>query len=80
MVEPESFAVCPVLLVHPAEERWTPASLSMRFAARIRAPPRTVAARERRALPAEQPGLDQWHQAVTALLVERAGRQAAEVP
>lgn len=44
-VEPERFDVGPVLLVHPAQDRWTPAPLSLRFAQRIGAPRRPCCSR-----------------------------------
>jgi alpha-beta hydrolase superfamily lysophospholipase len=63
-VEPEDFDACPVLLVHPADDRWTPPHLSTRFADRIAAPTTTVLLGGAGHFPVEQPGLDQLRSAV----------------
>lgn len=34
-VQPERFDVCPILLVHPGDDHWTPAPLSVAFLARL---------------------------------------------
>lgn len=79
VVEPEDFDVCPVLLVQPGEDRWTPPALSMEFLDRIRAPHRAVLLDGAGHFPVEQPGLDQLHRAVQEFLddpraaVDRAG-------
>jgi alpha-beta hydrolase superfamily lysophospholipase len=74
-VEPEQFHACPVLLVHPAQDAWTPQHLSVRFAERIAAPTRTVLLDNAGHFPVEQPGLDQLRAEVTAFL-----RNAASTP
>ena len=38
LVSPEVFDVCPVLLVHPADDRWTDVSLSRPFFDRLKVP------------------------------------------
>jgi alpha-beta hydrolase superfamily lysophospholipase len=74
-VKPEQFDACPVLLVHPAQDAWTPLALSVRFAERIAAPTRTVLLDNAGHFPVEQPGLDQLRAEVTAFL-----RNAASTP
>jgi alpha-beta hydrolase superfamily lysophospholipase len=74
-VEPEQFDACPVLLVHPAQDAWTPQHLSVRFAERIAAPTRTVLLDNAGHFPVEQPGLDQLRAEVTGFL-----RNAAFTP
>lgn len=70
--EPENFQACPVLLAHPADDRWTPAELSRRFADRIAAPTRTILLENAGHFPIEQPGLDQFREALTAFLNDAA--------
>lgn len=72
-VEPEAFRACPVLLVHPAQDRWTPAALSTRFLARVAAPTTLVLLTDAGHLPVEQPGLDQLREAVHRFLDQVAG-------
>lgn len=67
-VEPEDFDACPVLLVHPAADRWTPPDLSTVFLDRVRAPRHTVLLEGAGPFPIEQPGLDQMQQAVETFL------------
>ena len=75
-VEPEDFDVCPVLLVHPREDRWTPPTLSTAFLDRVRAPHTTVLLDGAGHFPIEQPGLDQLRSAFTAFLAALASDQA----
>lgn len=64
-VEPEEFAVCPVLLTQPADDRWTPAHLSELFLQRIkRVPVERVVLDNAGHFPIEQPGLDQMVEAI----------------
>jgi pimeloyl-ACP methyl ester carboxylesterase len=64
-VEPEDFAVCPILLTQPAQDRWTPLHLSELFLGRVRkVPMRTVMLENAGHYPIEQPGLDQMVAAI----------------
>jgi alpha-beta hydrolase superfamily lysophospholipase len=56
--EPEAFQL-PVLLAHPADDRWTPTELSERFFARLAGPKRLVALDRCGHFPLEEPGLTQ---------------------
>ncbi|GAA3706987.1 alpha/beta hydrolase [Nonomuraea antimicrobica] len=69
-VEPEAFTACPVLMVHPAADRWTPAGLSLPFFERIKADKRLVMLEGCGHMPVEEPGLSQFARA----LRELAGR------
>ncbi|MDT4827868.1 Alpha/beta hydrolase family protein [compost metagenome] len=67
VVKPEDFDVCPILLTQPAEDRWTPLSLSELFLKRIkRVPVRTVMLENAGHYPLEQPGLDQMVSSIRA--------------
>ncbi|KEZ05716.1 lysophospholipase [Burkholderia sp. MSh2] len=81
-VEPEDFAVCPILLTQPAADRWTPLHLSEPFLARIRRVPVKVAMLENAGhYPLEQPGLSQMVDAIDAFYREvTAGRVGSRAP
>ena len=68
---PEDFDACPVLLAHPAEDRWTPVQLSRTFFDRIRAPKQLVMLEGAGHFPVEQPGLDQLTDAVAGMATLR---------
>ncbi|RJF89212.1 alpha/beta fold hydrolase [Oleomonas cavernae] len=68
-IEPEAFDICPILLTQPAEDRWTPLSLSELFLSRIRKVPVTTVMLENAGhYPIEQPGLRQMHDAIVAFV------------
>ena len=60
--EPETFGL-PVLLTHPADDRWTPTELSARFLDRLAGPTRLVALDSCGHFPLEEPGLSQMESA-----------------
>ncbi|MGC7101027.1 alpha/beta hydrolase [Amycolatopsis lurida] len=64
---PETFDATPVTLVHPAEDRWTPAELSIRFLNRIKAPTTEVLLDGCGHYPIEEPGLTQLADSMKAL-------------
>ncbi len=65
VVEPEGFAVCPILLTQPAKDTWTPQHLSELFLRRInRVPTKVVTLENAGHYPLEQPGLKQLSNAV----------------
>jgi len=70
-VEPEHFSHCPVLLVHPADDRWTPLSISEPFFRRIQAPKQLVLLENAGHFPVEEPGVNQMLDAVLAFLKEQ---------
>ena len=72
VAEPERFDVCPVLLVHPGQDRWTPPELSLRFVDRVRGPHRAVLLDGAGHFPIEQPGLGQMEHAVREFLADLA--------
>ncbi|MEU1982820.1 alpha/beta hydrolase [Nocardia sp. NPDC019395] len=67
--EPESFTACPVWLVHPGADTWTPLSLSQMFFQRIAAPKRLTVLDNAGHYPVETPGI---HQLVRTLAELRA--------
>ena len=67
-VEPEYFAQCPVLLIHPADDRWTPLNISAPFFNRIRAPKQLVLLENAGHFPVEEPGVNQMLDAIVAFL------------
>ena len=71
---PESFRTTPVLLTHPADDRWTPPELSLQFLRRINAPTEFVMLDGCGHFPVEEPGLTQFHDAVATLLHSVAER------
>jgi alpha-beta hydrolase superfamily lysophospholipase len=71
---PEAFRTTPVLLTHPADDRWTPPELSLQFLRRINAPTEFVMLDGCGHFPVEEPGLTQFHDAVATLLHSVAER------
>lgn len=67
---PERFVGPPVLLVAPAEDRWTPQGLSLRFYRRIAAPKRFAVLHGAGHLPVEEPGLVELDRALRDFLNE----------
>ena len=81
LVPPESFDVCPVLLAHPAEDRWTDVSLSRPFFERLRVPKRLVLLENAGHFPLEEPGVSQLRQALLDFLREHgAAARATPAP
>ncbi|MFF2908139.1 alpha/beta hydrolase [Paenibacillus sp. NPDC057934] len=69
-VKPEHFEVCPVLLVHPQEDRMTPISLSEPFYNKLRVRKKCVILEGAGHFPLESPGMEQMKDAVLAFLQE----------
>ena len=64
-IEPEAFAVCPILLTQPEKDTWTPLHLSKLFLMRVnRVPTKIVMLENAGHYPLEQPGLTQMCDAV----------------
>lgn len=80
LVPPESFDVCPVLMAHPAEDRWTHVSVSQPFFDRLRVPKRRVLLENAGHFPVEEPGVSQLRQALLDFLSERAAAVGAVTP
>lgn len=62
--EPEDFTACPVLMIHPAADRWTPVHLSMPFFDRLAVEKRMVMLDDCGHMPVEDPGLAQLARAL----------------
>ncbi|MFO0844294.1 MAG: alpha/beta hydrolase [Gemmataceae bacterium] len=71
-IEPEDFDVCPVLLAHPAADRWTTIEVSRPFFDRIKGPKELVMLENCGHLPVEEPGLGQLEAATVAFLTRLA--------
>lgn len=65
---PETFGAAPLTLVHPAEDRWTPPELSIRFLDRIPARTDLVLLENCGHFPIEEPGLTQLAATLRSIL------------
>lgn len=70
-LEPEDFKICPVLLVHPERDQWTPVDLSRAFFDRLGCPKRLIILGNASHFPVEEPGLTQLTEAITDFLAQR---------
>ncbi len=73
-IAPEEFDLCPVLLVHPADDRWTPYAVSRPFFEQIGADKKLVLLENCGHFPYEEPGFGQMKQTLRAFLEMVAGR------
>ena len=64
---PETFDAAPVTLLHPADDRWTPPELSIRFLERIKSSTSLVLLERCGHFPVEEPGLTQLADAMRSL-------------
>lgn len=69
-IEPNEFRRCPILLVHPADDRWTPYSVSQVFFERLAGPKTLVHLDGCAHMPYEEPGLTQMNEAIGKFLKE----------
>jgi alpha-beta hydrolase superfamily lysophospholipase len=67
-IEPENFAVCPVLLAHPAADRWTTIEASRPFFDRIKGPKELAMLENCGHFPLEEPGVSRLEEAVVDFL------------
>jgi alpha-beta hydrolase superfamily lysophospholipase len=67
-IEPEDFDVCPVLLAHPGDDRWTTLQASRLFFDRIAGPKKLVVLEGCGHMPVEEPGVTELDRAVTSFL------------
>ncbi len=63
LTEPEDFTVCPVLMVHPEIDEWTPVEISRLFFDKIKAENKLVILEKAGHFPIEFPGLEQLEMA-----------------
>jgi alpha-beta hydrolase superfamily lysophospholipase len=68
--EPHEFDRCPVLLAHPAADRWTPSQLSTRTLQRLACPTRYVELERCEHFPIEEPGVSTLRTATAAFLAD----------
>jgi alpha-beta hydrolase superfamily lysophospholipase len=59
LIEPQQFSLCPVLMTHPEDDRWTPVEVSRLFFDKIQAPKRLRMLENAGHFPIESPGLQQ---------------------
>ncbi len=71
-IEPENFDICPALLAHPRDDRWTPVRISRLFFDRLKCPKRIVMLENAGHFPIEQPGLSQLEDAVMEFIKDIA--------
>jgi len=74
LVPPETFDVCPVLMVHPADDRWTDVSMSRPFFDRLKVPKRLVMLDNAGHFPIEEPGVSELRTALLNFLAARSRR------
>ncbi|MGI9421632.1 MAG: alpha/beta hydrolase [Hyphomicrobiaceae bacterium] len=67
-IAPESFDLCPLLLAHPAEDRWTPLAVSKPFFDRLACDKELVMLEGCGHLPYEEPGVSQLRDALEKFL------------
>ena len=70
-IAPEAFDVCPLLLAHPADDKWTPLAVSQPFFDRLSGEKELVMLEGCGHLPYEEPGVSQLRDAVEAFLRNR---------
>lgn len=75
-VPPERFDTCPILLVHPGDDRMTDIAVSRRFFERLRGEKRMVVLEGASHMPTEHPGVDQLESEMRRFLDDLAKRHA----
>lgn len=70
--EPENFTACPVLMVHPPANQWTPTEVSLPFYQRLPGEKRLVLLDNAGHMPTEEPALTQLATAITDFVAPRA--------
>ena len=77
-IEPENFDVCPVLLAHPAADKWTTIEASKPIYDRIKGPKELVKLENGGHFPLEEPGFSRLEEAAVAFLGKlHRGREQA---
>jgi alpha-beta hydrolase superfamily lysophospholipase len=69
-LELHEFDRCPVLLAHPAADRWTPPDLSARTLERLACPTRYVELERCEHFPIEEPGVSTLRTEIAAFLAD----------
>ncbi len=67
-IEPEDFNLCPVLLVHPEKDAWTPIEVSRLFFDKIKCEREITMLKNAGHFPIEQPGLTQLEESSIAFI------------
>jgi alpha-beta hydrolase superfamily lysophospholipase len=69
-IEPEGFDQCPLLLVHPDDDRWTPVDLSLLFFNRLKCKKKFFMLQNAGHFPVEEPGICQLEDYVVEFINE----------
>jgi alpha-beta hydrolase superfamily lysophospholipase len=77
-IAPEDFDLCPLLLAHPADDRWTPLAVSQPFFDRLACEKELVMLEGCGHFPYEEPGVSQLREAVDQFLSSVKDRCAAK--
>jgi alpha-beta hydrolase superfamily lysophospholipase len=64
----EDFDLCPIILLQPGDDRWTPFAVTEPFWERVGAPKQMVTLENASHYPIEQPGLDQMRDAMVTFI------------
>jgi alpha-beta hydrolase superfamily lysophospholipase len=67
-IEPEEFDICPFLMVHPEDDRWTPLPLSRLFYDRLKCRKHLVMLENAGHFPIESPGIEQLEEAIVEFI------------
>jgi pimeloyl-ACP methyl ester carboxylesterase len=67
-IEPENFTMCPFLLIHPENDKWTPVRLSHLFFDKLKCKKEIVLLENAGHVPIEQPGLRQLEESTIRYL------------
>ena len=70
-IEPEDFNICPVLMVHPGKDMWTPLKLSKLFYDRLKCNKQLIILENACHFPIEEASVEQLKQAVVNYIAER---------
>ena len=74
-IAPEAFDVCPLLLAHPADDRWTPLAVSKPFFDRLGCEKKLVMLNGCGHFPYEEPGVSQLSEAIGQFLRRVTGAE-----
>lgn len=73
-IEPEQFDLCPLLLVHPEDDRWTPVDLSLMFFNRLKCTKKLLMLQNGGHFPVEEPGIYQLEDYVVEFINEHVNK------
>ena len=71
-IEPENFNICPVLMVHPGRDMWTPLKLSKLFYDRLKCNKQLILLENAGHFPIEEASVEQLKQSVVNYIAEQS--------